>query len=77
FLFASGWLFGITVLIVIVVSYLTAPPDPARIAGLTYASMSDEERRERRASWNWWDVTASCIVLGLVLALYTYFSFWL
>ncbi|MCP4639951.1 MAG: sodium/solute symporter, partial [bacterium] len=35
FLFASGWLFGITVIIIIVVSYLTAPPDPAQIAGLT------------------------------------------
>jgi solute:Na+ symporter, SSS family len=77
FLFASGWLFGITLVVVTVVSYVTAPPLEERIAGLTYAAFSDEDRREIRASWNWVDVCGTAVVLGLVLALYTYFSFWI
>jgi SSS family solute:Na+ symporter len=77
FLFASGWLFAITVVIVIAVSQMTPPQAAAQIAGLTYASVSEEDRRELRASWNWWDVTSSTVVLGLVLALYLYFSFWI
>ncbi len=77
FLFASGWLFAITVSIVIAVSYMTAPQTAAQIAGLTYASISEEDRKELRASWNWWDITSSAVVLGLVLTLYVYFSFWI
>ena len=77
FLFASGWLFGITVVIVIAVSHLTVPQTAAQIAGLTYASISEEDRKELRASWNWVDVTSSAVVLGLVLMLYVYFSFWI
>ena len=77
FLFASGWLFGLTVIIVVGVSHLSPAQSAEQIAGLTYAYVSDEDRRELRASWNWWDVTASGIVLGLVLALYLYFSFWI
>ncbi|MBN2310213.1 MAG: Na+/glucose cotransporter, partial [Candidatus Hydrogenedentes bacterium] len=77
FLFASGWLFGITVVVVTLVSHLSPPQPEAQIAGLTYAAFSDADRKEIRASWNWWDVTASAIVLGLVLALYLYFSFWI
>ena len=76
FLFASGWLFGITVVVVTLVSHTCAPPPAEQIAGLTYASISEVDRAERRASWNWWDVTSTCIVLGLVLTLYLYFSFW-
>ncbi len=77
FLFASGWLFAISGIIVIVVSLRSAPEPAEKIAGLTYGSFTDAERKELRASWNKWDVIASVGVLGLVLALYTYFSFWI
>jgi len=77
FLFASGWLLGISVAIVVFVSLMTAAPDEKRISGLTYATATDEDRAENRASWNMWDVAASLLVLVLVVGLYLYFSFWL
>ena len=47
------------------------------IPGLTYSSLTAEDRREIRASWNKADVIGSAIVLVLVLTFYLYFSFWL
>jgi len=74
FLYFSGILFLTSVCVVLGVSYASAPPDPERIRGLTYSSLDKKAVRE---SWNRWDVIATCGVLGLVLAMYLYFSFWI
>lgn len=77
FLYASGILLAISVMIVVFVSLATEKPDPEQIVGLTYSTATEEQRKENRASWNKWDVIGTAAVLGLVLALYVYFSFWL
>ncbi|MBI9016364.1 MAG: sodium:solute symporter [Phycisphaerae bacterium] len=77
FLYASGWLLAISVVIIVVVSLFTKKPSEEQIVGLTYATATEEQKRENRASWNKWDVIGSIVVLGLVLAMYLYFSFWL
>jgi SSS family solute:Na+ symporter len=77
FLYFSSVLFGVSVLVVVGVSLLTAPPPEEKLAGLTYASLTAEDRRQIRESWNAWDIFLTCTVLGLVLAMYIYFSFWL
>ncbi len=76
FLYASGWLFLISIAIVVGAS-LSAPPQPdEQIAGLTYGSMSPEQEKENRESWGMWDVLASVGVMVLVVGIYAYFSFW-
>lgn len=77
FLFATGWLALISVVATVAVSLLTEPPDYEKIANLTYATSTPEQRRENRASWNYIDVLATVVILGLVLGMYLYFSFWL
>ncbi len=77
FLFASGWLLALSVVVVVGVSLLTAKPSEARIVGLTFATATEEQKQENRASWNKWDIIGTVVVLGLVLGLYLYFSFWL
>lgn len=77
FLFASGWLFGITIIVVTIVSHLTEAQPASQLAGLTFSAFSDEDRREIRESWNRWDVLATVVILGFVLSLYLYFSFWI
>jgi len=77
FLYFSGVLFGISVAVVVIASLLGDPPPPEKTRGLTYADATDEDRRANRASWNAVDVLATAGVLGLVLGLYLYFSFWL
>lgn len=77
FLYFSCVLFFISVIVIITASMLTAPPRSEQIEGLTYNSGSEEDRRERRASWNKVDVAMTAGVLGLVLGVYVYFSFWI
>jgi SSS family solute:Na+ symporter len=77
FLFASGWLLLLSIVTIVGVSLLTAPPEYERIAGLTYATVTAEQKREKRESWGALEVVMTVIVLGLVLGMYLYFSFWL
>ena len=57
----------------VAVSYATAPPSPEQLAGLTYSTVTVEDRAQSRGSWDRWDVLASGVVLLLILAAYLYF----
>ena len=73
----TGVLLVISILIVVGVSYLHPPQPMDELRGLTYATVTPEERAENRQSGGRPAVVGSLIVLGLVLAIYLYFSFWL
>lgn len=77
FLYYSGVLLLISVLVIVGVSLLTPPPDPAKIAGLTYGSVTADQWADDKSSVEIWDILGTVIVLGLVLAIYLYFSFWI
>lgn len=77
FLYATGWLALLSVAVSVAVSLLSKQPDYEKIANLSYATATTEQKKENRASWNYVDVLGTAIVLGLVLAMYLYFSFWL
>jgi SSS family solute:Na+ symporter len=73
FLYFSGVLFLICTSTTLLVSLAGDPPDQEKIRGTTFASL---DRTAVRASWNAGDVAATAVVLGLVAAIYLYFSFW-
>jgi len=73
FQYYSLFIFVVSVGVMVAVSYLTAPPAYDRIAGLTYATVTEEHRRESRGSWNRWDVVWSGLVLALILLAYLSF----
>ncbi len=77
FLYFAGILFGLCLVIVIVASLLTPPPDDKRIEGLTYASITREAAAEIKASWDWGNRLLATSILLAVLGMYLYFSFWL
>jgi SSS family solute:Na+ symporter len=72
----SGLLFFVSVAIVVGVSLLTEAPPEEKVRGLTFGTVSASDRSESRKTWDWRDVTLTVVVLGLVLAIYLYFSFW-
>jgi SSS family solute:Na+ symporter len=74
FQYYSAFIFLVCVVVMIAVSYATAAPDARRLAGLTYATVTDEHRRESRRSWGRGEVLASSVVLLLILAAYIYFN---
>jgi SSS family solute:Na+ symporter len=77
FLFATGWLFLLSIVAIVGVSLLTAPPKYEQIADLTYATATPEQKKESRESWGLVEVLMTVVILGLVLGMYLYFSFWL
>jgi SSS family solute:Na+ symporter len=74
FQYYSVLIFLVTCAVLVGVSYATAPPPAGRLVGLTYGTITPDQRRESRASWNRWDATSSAIVLVLIGAAYLYFN---
>jgi solute:Na+ symporter, SSS family len=74
FLYFSGVLFLISVIVIVAASMSGAPPDQKHIDGLTFRTL---DHAAVRASWGTKDVVATAVVLGLVATLYIYFSFWI
>ncbi|MFV2069060.1 MAG: sodium:solute symporter [Pirellulales bacterium] len=73
FQYYSLVIFVISSLVMIAVSYATEAPSLEQIKGLTYGTVSDEEKATSQNSWNWADVAASAAVLIAILAAYLYF----
>ncbi len=74
YLYFEMVLLGAALVLIVGASLLTAPPPAERLAGLTYATASEADRRETRESWNRWDVIHTGVVLGLIVAIYCYFT---
>ena len=73
FQYYSVVIFLVSAAVMVGVSYATDPPSAKQLEGLTFATVTEEQRRESRASWNQVDVFASAVVLGLILIAYLYF----
>ena len=73
FQYYSVLIFLVCVVVMLAVSYATAVPSPKQIEGLTYGTVTDQQRRQSRASWSWWDVGVSALVLVGIAAAYLYF----
>jgi len=74
FQYYSLVIFLVCIVVMVGVSYLTTPPPYEKLSGLTYATLTDEDRRSSRASWNWRDVAISALVLLIIVAAYLYFN---
>ncbi len=74
FQYYSLLVFLVSAAVMIVVSYLTNVPAEEKIQGLTYGTLSAEDRAKSRGSWGWGEVTASGLVLVAILAAYLYFN---
>ncbi len=66
FLTFASWFFLFCVILCLVVSWTAPAPSAAQIQGLTFSTLSEEQRKENRASYNVWDVALSLAVIALV-----------
>lgn len=74
FLKFSSFFFLYCVATTIVVSLITAAPVKARLAGLTFGTISSEQKADNRASYGLVDVLASVFVISIVIFIMIYFS---
>ncbi len=63
----------VSAIVMVGVSYLTGQPDYVRIKGLSFGTVTAEDRAQTHASWDWRDIAASAVVLGVIIAGYLYF----
>jgi SSS family solute:Na+ symporter len=73
FQYFSLLIFIVSAIVMVSVSLATRAPDPNKLQGLTFGSLSEEDRRETRQSWSAIDVVVTLVVLGLIASAYLYF----
>jgi len=64
----------VCIIVFIVVSKLTPPPDYTKISGLTFSTLTPQDRLESRATWSMKDVLLSILLVLLIIAVYLYFT---
>jgi SSS family solute:Na+ symporter len=74
FQYYSVLIFLVSAAVMIGVSLATAAPSMEQIQGLTYGTVTDQQRRQTRMSWAWRDVVLSVLVLVAIAAAYLYFT---
>jgi len=67
-------IFLVSVAVMMGVSHATAAPLERQLAGITYATVSREQRDASRRSWGWHEAAGSAVVLALIAFTYVYFS---
>jgi SSS family solute:Na+ symporter len=73
FQYYSVLIFVVCIGMMYLVSYLTEAPDYEKISGLTFGTLTKNQRAESRSSWGWSEVLASLGVLAAIAAAYLYF----
>jgi SSS family solute:Na+ symporter len=78
FLYATGVLMLISVVVMVVVSLMTPAPTEEKTRGLTYSSIHEGSTAEEiKNSWDLGNKLMAGLILLLVGGMYLYFSFWL
>jgi solute:Na+ symporter, SSS family len=64
----------VSILVMIVVSYMTREPEYEKITSLTFGTATEEDRQRTHMSWDWHDVLGTAFVLACILGAYLYFT---
>ena len=64
----------VCMLVFVLVSYTSKAPDYAKISGLTFSTLSAEDRRETRSTWSAKDVVLSVLLILVIISIYLYFT---
>jgi SSS family solute:Na+ symporter len=74
FLSFAAWFFLFCVIFCLAVSWVTPAPDYAKIKGLTFGSLTAEQKASNRNSYNAWDIAWSVLVIAIVIYVMTTFT---
>ena len=67
------FLFVFTAALIALISCFTKNSEKEQLEGRTFGSVTEEQKRETRDSWDRWDVIHSVVILSAVIAFYVYF----
>ena len=63
----------VCIIVFIAVSYATKQPDYAKIGGLTFSTLTAEDKLESRKTWNMKDVILSVLLVVIIISIYIFF----
>lgn len=66
FLSFAAWFFLCCIAVTVIVSLLTPAPSEEKLAGLTFGTLTEEQKAANRTSYNWIDIGASVAVFAIV-----------
>jgi solute:Na+ symporter, SSS family len=72
-LYFSFLLFALTCAVIFTVSAFTTKASPEQLAGLTYRTVSKAAAAEERQAYGFWEVFHTCVIVGIIVAIYVYF----
>jgi len=67
FLTFAAWFFLFSITVCVVASLLTPAPSAAQVEGLTFGTLSKQQKADNRSSYNIWDILVSLLVIGIVI----------
>ena len=70
----GAYFFAMCIAIAVVVSMFYPAPSQAQLAGLTFGTVTDEQKATNKSSYNIWDIIASAAVIIIVLYIMISFS---
>lgn len=74
FLSFGAWFFLFCIILLIIVSLLTKEPSEEKTLNLTFSTITDEEKKNNKNSYNWKDILITIIVLLIVAAIMIFFN---
>ena len=72
-LYFSFVLFAFTCVLIFVVSLVTPPAPAEQLAGLTYSTVTRQQKATERDSYGTWEIVHTCAVLAIIAGIYIYF----
>ena len=68
------FIFIASVIVCAVVSLLTSPPDESRIRGLTFGTLTEEQKSANKNSYGMLDVAVSILLVVIIICILSYFT---
>ncbi|MEZ5041586.1 MAG: sodium:solute symporter [Saprospiraceae bacterium] len=74
FLSFAAWFFLFSIIVTIAVSLITEAPALDKLKGLTYRTLTAEQKAANKNSYTIWDIVFSLVVIGIVASIMIYFN---
>lgn len=74
FLSFASWFFLFCVILIVLVSYLSKAPSHDKVENMTYQTITEEEKRNNKVSYNWVDIAVSIVIVIIVAGVMIFFN---
>ncbi len=74
FLSFGAWFFLFCLVFMVVVSLSTKEPDREKIVNLTFGTITEEEKKNNKNSYNWVDIAISVLIILIVIGVMVFFN---